>query len=420
MKPARTCLATHLYKCKQSIGVKTFLPKSHTAHTTDLTTNFSSAMGPANSLFSRACPGPKVNIPQPEPNKPKNFFSLPGELRNQIYEYYFQDTFYRCDLSTQDSVLSPLPNRKVQIVRNIPAASSKSSRRKRKQQLRTPVKLITIYFASRTIPEDQPPIEHWLTTNVALVLCNKQMHAETLQLLYRHMTFFITSPSRMASFLAKTPAPNRAFVTCLHLSYTTYGSPAARRDVVWQQRHLKAWTRACSAAVTELPGLRKLHIQVYLSEAAPKFNLTRDWLQPLWEFKRIAAPRTQSVSAAPVTTATTTTTTTTTATATTSTTAPPTSTPQSKHSSSSPAPATQAGTLTSVKVCVKSRLYTHTFAHNARLAVACKDLHHLYGLAISDAIQGMSDDEAMKDWEEAWEGRHACWKHHLGFGKTGW
>jgi hypothetical protein len=66
------------------------------------------------------------------------------------------------------------------------------------------------------------------------------------------------------------------------------------------------------------------------------------------------------------------------------------------------------------------RLGSDVFKYNAPLARASIDLHRLFGEAISRAILGSTEEEAMVGFKEAWEGKYHMWKHHLRFAKTGW
>ncbi len=47
-------------------------------------------------------------------------------------------------------------------------------------------------------------------------------------------------------------------------------------------------------------------------------------------------------------------------------------------------------------------------------------LHRLFGEAISLAILGASEEDAMAGFKEAWDGRHKEWQHHLNYSDTDW
>jgi hypothetical protein len=60
------------------------------------------------------------------------------------------------------------------------------------------------------------------------------------------------------------------------------------------------------------------------------------------------------------------------------------------------------------------------FNNNPGLVRASTELHRLYGQAVSLAIRGAKEEEAMAGFNAAWEGEYAVWRHHLQFARTGW
>ena len=137
-----------------------------------------------------------------------------------------------------------------------------------------------------------------------------------------------------------------------------------------------------------LTGLQQLEIHVQLHGMAPKFNLREKWITPLLQFRRLTRAKdeaTAEVAAASV-------------------------------------PHHQLR-LQKVKVHVQTcwSKNPHTvFLNNRELAQASTHLHALYGEAVSLAIRGAKEEEAMAAFNAAWEGEHAEWRHHLQFARTGW
>jgi hypothetical protein len=132
-----------------------------------------------------------------------------------------------------------------------------------------------------------------------------------------------------------------------------------------------------------LTSLRRLDVTVWVNEDAPKFNLRQKWLQPLLQFRRLS----QNVDKASV---------------------PGHTTDQKLR------------TLKLVTVNLRSRLWRRHFDGNTQLKFACKDLHRLFGLGISRAILGSKEDEAMSEFNAAWDGVYKMWQYHLNLAKTGW
>ncbi|KAL1642866.1 hypothetical protein SLS61_009496 [Didymella pomorum] len=192
-------------------------------------------MDPETALFARAHPRVKLLPKLAENAKSTNssFLDMPGEIRNQIYQYYFQD-HYRCELVGEGCDFDAY----------------------------APKALKQLSNTSQPMPK-------------------------TLPLLYNQITFIFEAPRRVENFLRRMPQAIHNSVTKLHLYYTTYGSPAAASDVTWQEKHIESWARACKAAAKSLTCLRELNVDVWINEDAPKFNLRQKWLQPLLQFRRL-------------------------------------------------------------------------------------------------------------------------------------
>lgn len=146
--------------------------------------------------------------------------------------------------------------------------------------------------------------------------------------------------------------------------------------------------RACKATAKNLTGLQQLEIHVQIHDSAPKFNLRERWIAPLLQFRTLT--RAKDEATIKVATA---------------------SAPH-RHSA-----------LQKVKVHVQtcwSKSPLTAFLNNRKLAQASTHLHVLYGEAVSLAIKGAKEEEAMTAFNAAWEGEHAEWRHHLQFAQTGW
>ncbi|KAH6612669.1 hypothetical protein C7974DRAFT_406071 [Boeremia exigua] len=332
-------------------------------------------MDPKASLFARA--RPRVSVPKRK--KGANFLTLSGEIRNKIYQHYFQDT-YRCELVGEGCDFSaPMTFKLVSYIK-----VSEESRRE------SPVddeheKPIMVRFSRPGSEGCSTESRVWLNPHGAIILVSRQVHQETLSLLYQRTTFVFQAPRRIASFLHKVPKPNHLFVTNLHLHYATYGSPGAACDVVWQEKHLESWTRVCKSAAKSLTSLRELHIDLWINECAPKFDLRQKWLQPLLEFRR---PR-------------------------------PRCTDHEELSTAGKA-LREPRTLVEVQVIVYTHFYAHSFDSNVPLAAACKHLHRLFAHGIGKYIYGWKERNAMRQFDRAWNEDYYVWQHHLGFASTGW
>lgn len=331
------------------------------------------------SLFARAQPRPGMNCSEKKKRKKKpNFLTLPGEIRNLVYQCYFRDT-YHCEHVGEGCDFSPVAPKTVKLLSN---TTTPKQNHKKRQTDPEPEKPLVIRFPRSNHHTTQQPA--WLNPHGALILVCKQIHAETLPFLYHRITLLFQAPRRIATFLHTLSTPTRTHITTLHLHYTTYGNPRATCDIIWQDKHIASWTRACKFASKTLVCLRKLEVDVWLSESAPKFNLRQRWLQPLWQFRRLACIDSR------------------------------------KDAMGGEALGVKRCALEAVEVRVRTRLWGHKFGADARLAGACRVLHGLFSQGIGKAVCGAGEVEAMAEFERAWDGEYRMWQHHLGFAGMGW
>lgn len=147
--------------------------------------------------------------------------------------------------------------------------------------------------------------------------------------------------------------------------------------------------KVCKAASKQLVSLQELQVWVQLHDGAPKFNLREKWIQPLLQFRRLTISR------------------------------------QSQRNDHNETAEASLGpvTLRTVEIHIRTRLSRDPvamFLNNHKLAQASTELHVLYGHAVSLAIKGAKEEEAMAAFNAAWEGKHKRWNHHLQFARTGW
>lgn len=338
-------------------------------------------MDPETSLSARAQPKVKL-LPKAKKTK-MSFLSLPGEIRNAVYQHYFEDT-YQCELVGRGRDFDAHAPKTVKLLSNSSQARQAKPKIRTKSANHTAPSPLTHRFPQSSTHPGSRTFHGWLRSRCALILVCKQVCAEALSLLYPRITFVFAAPRHIINFLHRLPLQGQASVTKLHLHYATYGSPAAVDDVIWQQKHLESWNRACKAAAKSFIHLRELEVQIRLYEDAPKFNLRQKWLQPLLQFRRLNCDSRKA------------------------------------KSTDSQSWDTMPRTLQTVSVMVRTRLWAHDFEGNIHVARACRDLHELYSLGICKAILGAKEEEAMSLFNKGWFGKHRNWQHHLGFARTGW
>ncbi|KAL1643505.1 hypothetical protein SLS58_004865 [Diplodia intermedia] len=129
---------------------------------------------------------------------------------------------------------------------------------------------------------DTPPETKWATSPGALVLTCRKIHAEALPFFYALPFFIFSAPRALLRFLALLPPAKLALVRKLHVAHATYGDPADPDDEPWRARHGRAWKRAMDEAARLLTGLRLLRCRVVANERPLVFALaSAPWAQVL-------------------------------------------------------------------------------------------------------------------------------------------
>lgn len=334
-------------------------------------------MGPSACFFSRSNPGKSTS------KKLRGFLSLPGEVRNQIYSYYFESEF-RCEIAAKGSSFDQNKAKTVKLWAGAFQTNSQHLKydTKPKENAPTTIRISRSLGKYKVVQGLQT---NWFASLFAINLVCKKLHAETLPFIYQKTTFVFDAPNRITNFLGAVPKSKLKYITKLDLHYTTYGNPKFANDCIWQDKHRKSWIRACGAVSKKLVGLRSLKIWIRVVGIFLRFNLREAWILPLLQFRRLTRAPTYEIV-----------------------------------SSSQVVPTQQPRNLQHIDIDFQSHLSRDAFDGIQQLARANEDLHRLLGEAIKLAILGAKEEEAMVGFNTAWEGKHAMWQHHLNFAGTGW
>lgn len=146
--------------------------------------------------------------------------------------------------------------------------------------------------ASTANPSEQPPATKWPTSVGALVLTNRQIHSEALPFFYATLLFTFETTNALLRFLALLPPHKLAYIRKLQISHTTYGDPVDPHDDMWKARHERAWMRAMDKAARLLTGLQLLRCRVVANERPLVFGLGVGWAQALTKAWSAACQRT--------------------------------------------------------------------------------------------------------------------------------
>ena len=174
--------------------------------------------------------------------------------------------------------------------------------------------------------------------------------------------------------------------TCFFFSHSPIVSSPSEQTVT-NFSFLLLRSKICKTASKQLTGLHELKVWVQVHDSAPKFSLREKWLQPLLQFRRLTSQQPR------------------------------------KHDNDDAVASFRPVTLEAVEIHILTRWSRDALAmclNNHRLAQASTELHVLYGHAVSLAIRGAKEEEAMAAFNATWKGKYKCWNHHLQFARTGW
>jgi hypothetical protein len=179
-------------------------------------------------LFSRPRPG------KPTPKKVRGFLSLPGEIRNQIYEYYFGAGF-RCEIAAKGREFTKQKPQTLRLWSGLRPLDTK------------------VFKSNSEVEEERPPTirisrrlgrynvvqglqTNWMISLFALSLVCKQVHVETVAVIYQKTEFVFDAPKRTTNFLCTIPPSNLASIRKLQLHYIVYGCDQRDSDRIWQTK----------------------------------------------------------------------------------------------------------------------------------------------------------------------------------------
>jgi hypothetical protein len=237
-------------------------------------------MGTVTGLFSRAKSG------NPTIKKPRGFLSLPGEIRNQVYAYYFESSIC-CEVVASGRQISSRKLRTVKLWAGAFHHTGQVLKHTPETKRDAP---ITIRMSRRlgkyTVVQGLQT--NWHGSLYALNLVCKLLHAETVAFLYRKTVFVFDAPKRVCNFLAVVSQPRLECIARMEMHYSTYGCPKLAKDVVWQEKHHGSWVQACKTAARKMGGLRELKVWMRVNQDPLRFSLRETYVAPVLQFRRLA------------------------------------------------------------------------------------------------------------------------------------
>lgn len=225
-----------------------------------------------SSLFSTIMPTQKLLKKQiAHRSKKRSFLSIPPELRNFIYQYHY-DTVQLIELMPKMA-----PYRVLEAYKFDFKGTSNQGNDALKQGIRSG-NLLGQYNRATGMKT------RWHLSISGLHLVNKQISAECLDFLYACIMLMTQSYQRLSNFLTVVPKKNLKQVTRLQLDHQTYGHPQYLHDEIWKKRHDETWSQTCKLAVTKLPGLTQVTINIDIRDVPLRFTLNQPWAKPMLFF----------------------------------------------------------------------------------------------------------------------------------------
>lgn len=327
----------------------------------------------------------------------RGFLGLPGELRNRIYTYYFEDE-YRAEFAADNFVfeqrtfqpLNPSPDQSGPLQKYIyepiqplnPSPNLAAPCHKyiyEKEKLTATPKTIRISWRLGKYLRVDGCRTKWETSLCPLILVCKQVHYETIAFLYQDTTFVFQGTKRIINFGQTVPKRNLKRITKLRLHYKCYDEPALRGDLMFMHKHIATWNNACRALAKHLTALEHLEVWMHV-EYMRHWSLRHEAIQPLFQFCRLTQKSRNPRSSSDVI-------------------------KQGQTSESSSTIATPPpGGLKTVKVHFTTRdVFCGPWRHIWDVEYVIKNVHAGFGDAIAKVILGFSEKEAMKKFLEMWK-----------------
>lgn len=330
----------------------------------------------ATTLFVRpALPAKKI----------RGFLGLPGELRNRIYAYCFEDEF-RVEFAADNIIFEKPRPRTVKLMIPVRDQQSGPIRKYVYKKVEVMPKTVRISRKLGKYLRVDGLRTNWETSLCPLILVCKQVYCETIAFHYQNTTVCFQAPKRMTNFIQSVPKKNLELITKLHLHYTCYNEPTGSEDRVWKNKHISGWNNACKIMAKHLTGLRHLEIWMW-NDRMRDWSLRHEAVQPLLQFRR----PTQGFRRSSLP-----------------------SVEQGQTSSSTPTvtPKPSANLQTvNVHFATHDTLVQRWFVESQE---TIEGLHARFGDAIAKAILGFSEKEAMEKLMELWAEREE-WQEYLGY-----
>lgn len=200
--------------------------------------------------------------------RPFHFLRLPGEIRNRVYHFLFDE--YRV------LVRGNHPQKELQQARkNEPSGGSKAPQQRYR---------LWCSFETHIMAQNPPSYSHSLVPLEVLQTCRTMYH-EATPFLYARMALRFESTKVLAKFLDRTPPQALACITRIELIHSTYGEPEDCDHRRWKQQHNAKWLRLCTTIGKKMTDLKEIKVDLWLCDWPTQLEVGAKWTRPLLAMK---------------------------------------------------------------------------------------------------------------------------------------
>ena len=206
--------------------------------------------------------------------------TLPGELRNRIYNMVFVKGYIRIKhLSRAQSSLTY----ELQQQHGKWEAPFEYTR-ETKKEIVAERKARNHSWHHRVKQADPSPC-YQAGGIAALMVCCKSIYLETAPLFYSNFTWTFSNARSMKTFVDRMSSHAVSGIHTVSLEHATYGIPYETNFYGYKKLQDEYFLRFCNHAAQALVNLRSFDICVYINEPAPlELSLSAPWVMPVLAF----------------------------------------------------------------------------------------------------------------------------------------
>lgn len=200
--------------------------------------------------------------------KKHTFFDLPGEIRNKVYRYVFDNR----RVLVRKAHGYKKPKADTDVVSQA-QSSSKPSR-----------PYCGLYGTSIIGKKRLNRDDDRAHIDIDILFTCRKAYREGICYLYASITFSFISFKPIRRFLNHCRPEALGAIVNLQVYHVIYGEPALTADREWKIRCDKRWMDVCLHMSHKLTGLRQLFIDLRICDWPTQLNLKAAWAQPILDF----------------------------------------------------------------------------------------------------------------------------------------